>query len=120
MANIVSIKSFRLNDIRYPVTGNATSFTESRAILTPIIDDASGEVVGHTQEFQGGMVKCEVALTNAADYKALRNVSEGTIVIELVNNMTITGQNVTQIAASEVSLSEGKVALEYSGNVRVK
>ena len=120
MANIVAIKSFRVNDIRYPVTGNATSFTESKAILTPIIDDATGDVIGHTQEYQGGMVKCEVALTNAADYKALRNASEATLVIELINGMTITGQNITQTAASEVSLSEGKVALEFSGNVRVK
>ena len=120
MANIVGIKSFRLDGVRYPITGNATSILESRSVKTPVLDDVTGEVVGFTEEKQAGMLKCDVALTNTNDFLALRDATDTIMVIELINGMVITGRGMTQTAATEVAFSDGKVSLEFAGNVRVK
>lgn len=120
MANIIGIKSFRLNGVRYPITGNATSILESRSAKTPILDDVTGEVIGFTEEKQAGMLKCDVALTNANDFLALRDAVDAIMVIELINGMVVSGRGLTQIGANEVAFSDGKVSLEFAGNIRIK
>ncbi len=120
MALTIGIKKINIDNIPYSIKTGSTEYMPSTSEKTPIVDDATGEIIGATQERKAGMIKVQVALLNAADNNTLRNLDGSEIVMELVNGITVTGKNMIQIGANSSVISDGTTEFEFSGNVREK
>lgn len=119
MANTIGIQNIKIDNVSYSIKAGTVSYTVSGSEKTAIVN-YDGTTSNFTEEKKAGMIKLDVTLKNAKDINTLRNLDNKNIIIELVNDITVLGSNMVQIASSEVNINDGVESFEFHGNVRIK
>lgn len=116
----VGIKRFIINNETIQTKSGTAEYKVSGAEKTPVIDDASGDMMFTTQERKAGMIKVQVSTLKAADTDKLRSIEEAEIVLELLDGKTIVGSFMTQTGDPTVTTADGVVEYEFMGNVKAR
>lgn len=119
MALTIGVKRVVIDGATIQTKTASTEYKPSGSTKTPILDDASGKVMGATRENTAGMIKLQVSALRSADTEKLRYLDGSTITLETVDGKTIAGQNMIQTADNPVVMSDGIIEYEFMGDVKV-
>ncbi len=89
--------------------------TESGMEKEPIIA-VDGKVAGYTGEFKAGQADLTTVITELDKFAILKNMSNGELVIELMNGISYVLNDAEQVSNESFKPDEGKIKLSFTGN----
>ena len=113
MSTISGVSQVQIDGVQYAVSDGLAKFSMATINREPVVSKSGAIFIKETPE--AAKVSFELLVPGTVDVSTFNGLKSSSVVVQLANGSTITGNSMATSGSCEYDANEGKIALEFFG-----